>query len=88
MNWIFRLAVLLCILSAITTIVGFFLYIRARMAERKDEYSGDDHLQYNAALDRKEQAYQSLHFISLLIFVALGVFILVQLSGKLNGVPQ
>jgi hypothetical protein len=88
MNWTFRLAVLLCILSAITTIAGFFLYVRARMAERKDEYSGDDHLQHNAALDRKEQAYQSLHFISLLIFVALGVYILVKLSDKLNSVAQ
>ena len=88
MNWTFRLAVLLCILSAITTIASFFLYVRARMTERKDEYSGGDHLRHNAALDRKEQAYQSIHFISLLIFVALGVFILVQLSTKLNGVPQ
>jgi Na+/H+ antiporter NhaC len=88
MNWTFRLAVLLCILSAITTIVSFLLYVRARMAERKDEYSGDGHLQHNGALDRKERSYQSIHFISLLIFVALGVFILVRLSDKLNGVPQ
>jgi hypothetical protein len=88
MNWTFRLAVLLCILSAITTILSFLLYVRARMAVRKDEHSGDDYRQHNAALDRKERAYQSIHFISLLIFVALGVFILVQLSGKLNGVPQ
>jgi hypothetical protein len=69
---ILYLTIILCILSAITTVVAFILYVRARMAE----------------LDRKEQLYKSIHFISLFIFVFLGVLLLIQLSDKLQSVTE
>jgi hypothetical protein len=33
---------------------------------------------------RKEKLYQSIHFITLFIFVVLGVLILIQLSNRLD----
>lgn len=82
------------VLCALTTIVTFFLYVKARMAERS-EYHGHEEdpeipvaqlpEQYrlrNAALDRQEQRYRSVHFISLFIFVVLGVLLLVIISNR------
>ena len=81
--WLFILLIALCIGSALTTLISFILFIRARAAERQhpDEMTPDLH-QKHAELDRKERFYQSIHFISLLIFVALGVLILVIISWQ------
>lgn len=65
---ILYLTIILCILSAITTVIAFILYVRARMAERNDQ----------------ERLYRSIHFTSLFIFVFLGVLLLIQLSDKLQ----
>ncbi len=64
---IFQLTVLFCILSAVVTIITFIAYARARMDYREKE----------------EQRYQSLHFITLFLFVVFGVLILVQLSQRI-----
>jgi hypothetical protein len=77
---ILSITVILCVLSAMTTIVSFVGYIKARMAQR------DDHS--IAELDRKERLYRSIHFISLFIFVFLGVLILIQLSNRLQAVTD
>lgn len=73
------LVITACILSGIVTIVSFFLYIRFRMHPRWDE--GDPR---NARLERQEERYQQIHFISLALFVLLGVLILVNLSHRYN----
>jgi predicted RND superfamily exporter protein len=80
---ILTLTIILAVLSALTTIVAFLLYIKARMAERSDEPAQSSGL-HQEELDRLERRYQSIHFISLFIFVFLGVLILVQLSQRLN----
>lgn len=79
--WLLIPLIILCVCSALVTLISFILYIRARIAERghPDEMSPDHHLRHSE-LDRKEQLYKSIHFISLLIFVALGVLILVIIS--------
>lgn len=69
---LFIFYIVACIGNAIVTIVAFFLYVKARMAE----------------LDKKEKKYQSLHFITLSLFVLFGVLILIHLSNRLNGVIQ
>ncbi len=83
---ILNVTIILSILSALTTVVAFVLYIRARMAVRAEssESDGEQPDDINSRLDRKERLYRSIHFISLSIFVFLGVLILVQLSGKLQ----
>lgn len=75
-----------CIVSAIVTIVSFFMYIRARMAPRDQDpaHNEEEHAQKLALLDRREQRFQTIHFITLALFVLLGVLILVRLSDKLN----
>lgn len=81
---VFHLTILFCILSAVTTIGSFVLYIRARTAAR-DEYPGhtpEQHARRLAELDRREQRYQTLHFITLFVFFLLGVLILIQLSNR------
>jgi hypothetical protein len=83
--FLFFLLVMLCIGSALTTLVSFTLYIRARMSERAhpDEASPDRHRR-QAALDRKERLYQSIHFISLLAFVVLGILLLVKITRRID----
>jgi len=82
---LFIVLVALCICSALTTLVSFTLYIRARMAERNHpDEMGPDQDRRHAALDRKERLYQSIHFISLLVFVVLGVLVLVIISRRID----
>lgn len=64
----FSLYIILCIASAIVTLVSFFLYVRARMAGRIAE----------------ERRYLSIHYISLFLFVLFGVLILIQLSDSIS----
>ena len=56
------------ILSALVTIVSFFLYVRYRMNYQ----------------EKQELQYRQLHFISLALFVLFGVLILVELSHRYN----
>jgi hypothetical protein len=82
---ILHITIILSILSAMITVVAFVLYIGARMAVRVEssESEGVQPGDINSELDRKERLYRSIHFISLSIFVLLGVLILVQLSSRL-----
>ena len=75
-----------CISSALVTIVSFFLYIKTRLTIREMPPDGDEniHAERLAELDRRETRYQSIHFITLALFVLFGVLILVHLSHKLN----
>jgi len=57
-----------CVLSGIVSIVSFFLYVRNRMRFREE----------------KERRYQQIHFLSLVLFVVLGVLILIALSHRYN----
>jgi hypothetical protein len=78
--------IIACIANALVTIVSFFLYVRARLTirEQTPEHTDQEHAQRLSVLDRREQRYQSIHFITLALFVLFGVLILVHLSGKLN----
>ena len=78
--------IIACISCAIVTIVTFFLYVCARLAIRDQDpaHNEEEHAQRLARLDRREQRYQSIHFVTLALFVLFGVLILVHLSGKLN----
>jgi len=78
--------IIACVANALVTIVSFLLYIRTRLAIREMPPGGDDreHIQRLAELDRREKRYQSIHFITLALFVVFGVLILVHLSNKLN----
>lgn len=80
------LLIIACIVSAIVTIVTFFLYIRARMALREQDpaHNEEEHAQKLARLDKREQNFQAVHFIALALFVLFGVLILVHLSDQLN----
>lgn len=69
---LFPLYVIACIANAIVTIIAFFLYVRYRMTDRP----------------QLEKKWQSIHFITLSLFVLFGVLILVHLSNRLNGQPQ
>ncbi|MDO6434064.1 hypothetical protein Q4E93_25875 [Flavitalea sp. BT771] len=82
---LFILLVALCIGSALTTLISFTLYIRTRLTERDhpDETGPDQHRRHEE-LDRKERLYQSIHFISLLAFVMLGVLILVIIARRID----
>jgi hypothetical protein len=75
-----------CISSALVTIVSFFLYIKTRLTIREMPPGGDEkaHVERLTELDRRETRYQSIHFITLALFVLFGVLILVHLSHKLN----
>ena len=46
------------------------------------EYLREQYRLRNALLDRHEQRYRSVHFISLFIFVVLGVLLLVLISNR------
>ena len=93
-DMIFYLTIGLMLGCGLLTVVAFFLYVRARMTERHDYQepgSGPDlpdmhrqerHRLLNAGLDKKEQRYRSIHFISLFLFVILGVLVLVILAQK------
>ncbi len=83
-----------CIGNAIVTIITFFLYVRTRLAAREmaEGATTEEHAQRLADLDRREGRYQSIHFITLTLFILFGVLILIHLSNKLNpptitGVP-
>ena len=67
-----------CIGNAFVTIIAFFLYVKARLADRTETAR-------LAQLDKQEKKYQSLHFITLSLFVLFGVLILIHLSSRLNG---
>ncbi|MBS1665983.1 MAG: hypothetical protein JST58_01260 [Bacteroidetes bacterium] len=56
--------ILLAVLTGLTSILTFVLYVRARMKEQEE----------------KEKLYGSIHFKTLFAFVVLGVVILVMLS--------
>ena len=75
-----------CIANALVTIVSFFLYIRTRLTIREMSAGANDeeHAGLLARLDRLESRYQTIHFITLALFVLFGVLILVHLSNKLN----
>ena len=81
----FALLVILCVASALTSLVSFVLYLKARTAERDhpDEMAPNSHRRHGELL-RKEQRYQSIHFISLLVFVVLGVLILIAISRRID----
>lgn len=83
---LFQLYIIACIASAIISIVSFFLYVKVRLTSREQlpDHTGEEHAKKLEGLDRREQRYQSIHFITLALFVLFGVLILVQLSGKLN----
>ena len=76
------------ILCGVVSVVSFFLYVRYRMrpraekekANEEEKDTGSD----NCELDRLEQRYQQIHFISLALFVLFGVLILVYLSHRYN----
>lgn len=75
--------VILAIASAITTLISFVFYIRARLAERAHPDDEDADALRDAGLDRKERLYQGIHFLSLCIFVVLGVLILIIISRRI-----
>ena len=82
----FQLYIIACIANAVITIVTFFLYVKTRLASREQlpGHTAEQHAEKLDGLDRREQRYQSIHFITLALFVLFGVLILIQLSGKLN----
>jgi hypothetical protein len=65
---IFTITIATAILSALISLVTFILYVRARMHEQ----------------EKKEERYRLFHFLSLFIFVVLGVLILVQLALRID----
>ncbi len=76
------LYIIAAILCAVTTIITFILYVRARMADRS-EHPRHTPAQHQAKLDwldKKEDQYQTWHFVTLALFVLFGVLILVQVS--------
>ena len=81
----FALLVILCIASALTSLVSFVLFLKARTAERDhpDEMEPEGQRRHGELL-RKEQLYQSIHFISLFVFVMLGVLLLIAISRRLS----
>jgi hypothetical protein len=84
---IFQLTVACCIASALVTIIGFVLYVRARMADRTEApgLTEEQQAQRLARLDRDEHRYQTLYFIAGFVFFALGILILIQLSIRITG---
>jgi hypothetical protein len=83
---LFIFYVVACICNAVVMIVTFFLYIGTRLTSREPVpgFTAEQNAQRLKELDRREQRYQSIHFITLALFVLFGVLILVYLSGKLN----
>jgi hypothetical protein len=77
--------VTLCIGSALTTLISFILYLKARTAERDHpDEMGPGHQHRHAKLDRKERLFKSIHLKSLFIFVVLGVLILIIISRRID----
>jgi len=76
--------VILAIISALITVISFVFYVRARLAERAHPDDEDVDVLRDAGLDRKERLYQRIHFLSLLIFVILGVLILIIISHRVK----
>jgi threonine/homoserine/homoserine lactone efflux protein len=64
----FSLYIILCIASGVVAIASFFLYVRARMANRLAQ----------------ERRWRSVHYISLFLFVFFGVLILIHLSDSIS----
>jgi small-conductance mechanosensitive channel len=87
---LFIFYIVACIGNAIVTIVTFLLYVKARLADRTEARHSTEtgHVAHLAELDKKEKKYQSLHFITLSLFVLFGVLILIHLSNRLNGGVQ
>jgi hypothetical protein len=81
---ILPILVILAIVSALVTIFSFVLYLRARVAERAHPDDADADTRRDADLDRKERFYQSIHFLSLWIFIVLGVFILIIIAHRVK----
>lgn len=81
-----QLTVAACLVSAVVTIISFFLYVRTRLADRSPNFhvSAEDHSRHLRVLDQREERYRSIHFITLALFTLLGVLLLVQLSHHLN----
>ncbi|HEY4205279.1 MAG TPA: hypothetical protein VGM31_00640 [Puia sp.] len=79
------LLVILAVISMLVSVISFVLFIRARLAVRAHPDDEDADVARDAELDRKERSYQSIHFLSLLIFLVLGVLILIMISHKVNG---
>ena len=46
--------------------------------------TAEEHARRLADLDRREGRYQSIHFITLALFILFGVLLLIHLSNKLN----
>jgi hypothetical protein len=76
--------VVFAIISALVTIISFVLYIRARIAERAHPDEEDADVMRDLQLDKKERYYQSIHFLSLCIFVVLGVLILIIIARRID----
>jgi hypothetical protein len=83
---LFHFYVIACIVNAAITIGSFFLFIRTRLTSREPApgVTAEQNAQRLNKLDRRERRYQSIHFITLALFVLFGVLILAYLSGKLN----
>ena len=81
---LFPVLVTLAVISALITIISFVLYTRARLAERAHPDDEEVDVLWDAGLDRKERLYQGIHFLSLCIFVVLGVLILIIISHRVK----
>jgi hypothetical protein len=88
-NLIFQLTVAACLINGVITVTTFALYISTRMTDRSADPYLDEAAQARklAELDRKESRYQTVHFITLFLFVLFGVLVLIQLSNRLNAAP-
>ena len=75
--------IVFAVLTALTTTVSFVLYLKARLAERDHPDAEYPDPQRMALLDRKEKRYRRIHFISLCLFVVIGVAILSILSHRI-----
>jgi len=62
---LFHFLIVLCSIIGLISVITFVLFARARMKEE----------------EQKEKRFQSIHFVSLLVFVLLGAIILVMLSN-------
>jgi hypothetical protein len=74
-NLIFQLTAAACLVNGVITVIFFLLYIKARMADPSADQGPE------------ERRYQSIHFITLFLFVLFGVLVLIQLSNRYNYVP-
>jgi len=84
MHMLLTILAILAIVSAIITIISFVFYIRARLAQRSHPDDEVIDVLRDAELDKKERRYQGIHFLSLCIFIVLGVFILIIISHRVR----